>query len=314
MSARLPAWTEVSVVVPLGWSELVAEALALGPCTSVAFGAPSLGSEPAPRGSDYVRTFVPESEDTPALRARLELALAGLAEATGAEELAGLAPRFRRLPPEDYASSWRKSWRPFRVGRLAVVSSDWSGTPRASDRVLRLEPGGAFGTGRHPTTRACLRFLQDWPLDGARVVDAGTGSGLLAVAAVMHGAREAFGFDVDPHAIPYADALAADNGVAERCRFAAGDVSCLAREEEPFDALFANLYADLILAHAAELARALRPGGRFAVSGCVQKRRGEVERALERVGLAVTGRATRGRWDAFEGVRTVPGQMFSAPV
>jgi ribosomal protein L11 methyltransferase len=303
MSKRPPAWIEVSVVAPLGWCELVAEALALGPCTSVAFGATSLGSETAPEGWEHVRTFVPEVADTTELRARLTAALAALAERTGAEELAGLAPRFQRLPPEDYANSWRKSWRPFRVGDLAVVSPDWRGTLRARDRVLRLEPGGAFGTGRHPTTRACLRFLQGWPLADARVLDAGTGSGVLAVAALLWGAREAFGFDVDPHAVPYAEALALDNGVAARCRFAAAGMECLAREREPFDALFANLYADLILAHAGLLARALRPGARFAVSGCVRARRAEVEAALEAAGLEVRARAERGRWDAFAGRR-----------
>lgn len=297
------AWTEVLVLAPLGWSELVAESLALGPCTSVAFGAPSLGSESPPEGFDYVRTFVPESQDTPALRAGLTRALSGLAELTGAAELVGLAPRFRRLPPEDYANSWRKSWKPFRVGDLAVVSPDWPGVPRASDRVLRLQPGGAFGTGRHPTTRACLRFLQGWPLAGARVLDAGTGSGVLAVAALLWGAREALGFDVDPHAVPYARDLAEENGVADRCRFEAAGMERLAGERESFDALFANLYADLILAHAPALARALRPRGRFAVSGCVRARRAEVEGALSAAGLEVRARAERGRWDAFEGLR-----------
>jgi ribosomal protein L11 methyltransferase len=297
------AWTEVLVLAPLGWSELVAEALALGPCTSVAFGAPSLGSEEPPEGHDFVRTFLPESADTPQLRARLERALGGLAERTGAAELAGLAPRFRRLPPEDYANSWRKSWKPFRVGDLAVVSPEWAGVPRERDRLLRLQPGGAFGTGRHPTTRACLRFLQAWPLAGARVLDAGTGSGVLAVAALLWGAREAFGFDVDPHAVPYANALALDNGVAARCRFEAAGMECLEREREPFDALFANLYADLILAHAGLLAGALRPGARFAVSGCVRARRAEVEAALDAAGLEVRARAERGRWDAFAGRR-----------
>lgn len=296
-------WVEVLVLAPQGWTELVAEALALGPCTSVAFGAPSLASEPAPEGWEYVRTFVPERDDTPDLRARVGAALSALADATGADELAGLAPRFRRLPPEDYANSWRKSWKPFRVGDLAVVSPEWSGAPRARDRLLRLQPGGAFGTGRHPTTRACLRFLQDWPLAGARVLDAGTGSGVLAVAAALWGAREALGFDVDPNAVPYARALAEDNGVAARCRFVAAGMECLAAEREPFDALFANLYADLILAHAGELARALRPGARFAVSGCVSARRAEVEAALAGAGLSVCARAERGRWDAFEGVR-----------
>jgi ribosomal protein L11 methyltransferase len=297
------AWTEVLVLAPSGWCELVAETLALGPCTSVAFGAPSLGSDEAPDGLEYVRTFLPESEDTPALREGLELALARLAARTGAEELAGLRPRFRRLPPEDYAQSWRKSWKPFRVGDLAVVPPAWAGVARASDRLLRFLPGGAFGTGRHPTTRACLRFLQGWPLSGARVLDAGTGSGILAVAALSWGAREAVGFDVDPHALPYARALAEDNGVARRCRFVAAGMECLEDEREPFDALFANLYADLVVEHAAALARALRAGGRFAVSGCVRARRGEVEAALARAGLEVGARAERGRWDAYEGVR-----------
>lgn len=297
------AWTEVLVLAPSGWCELVAEALALGPCTSVAFGAPSLGSEEAPDGYEYVRTFVPESQDTPLLREGLARVLAELAGRTGAEELAGLQARYRRLPPEDYANSWRKSWKPFRVGDLAVVSHDWAGVPRASDRLLRFQPGGAFGTGRHPTTRACLRFLQRWPLSGARVLDAGTGSGILAVAALLWGAREALGFDVDPNALPYARALAEDHGVAARCRFVAAGMECLESEREPFDALFANLYADLLVEHAAALSRALRGGGRFAVSGCVRARRAEVESALARAGLEVRGRAERGRWDAFEGVR-----------
>jgi ribosomal protein L11 methyltransferase len=297
------AWTEILVLAPEGWLELVAGTLAVGPCTSVAFGAPSLGSDSAPDGWDYVRTFVSELEDSHELRARLVAALAALAASTGAPELAGLAPRFRRLPPEDYANSWRKSWRPFRVGDLAVVSPEWSGALRPRDRVLRLQPGGAFGTGRHPTTRACLRFLQGWPLEGARVLDAGTGSGVLAVAALLWGAQEAFGFDVDPNALPYARALAEDNGVASRARFAAAGMECLSREREPFDALCANLYADLILAHAGLLARALRPGARFAVSGCVRARRGEVESALGAAGLEVRARAERGRWDAFEGLR-----------
>jgi ribosomal protein L11 methyltransferase len=296
-------WTEVLVLAPAGWSELVAGALALGPCTSVAFGAASLGSEPPAAGWEYVRTYVAQPDDTPDLRARVTQALAGLAERTGAAELADLRPRFRNLPPEDYALSWRKSWKPFRVGALAVVGREGWGRARPGERRLVLEPGGAFGTGRHPTTRACLRFLQDWPLAGARVLDAGCGSGILAVAAALCGAREAVGFDSDPHALPYARELAAENGVAQRCRFEVGGFELLPALGAPFDGLCANLYADLIEAHARDLARALRAGGRFAVSGCVRDKRASVESALEAAGLRVEQRRTRGRWDAFAGRR-----------
>lgn len=296
-------WTEVLVLAPEAWGELVAEALAVGPCTSVAFGAPSLGTEPAPDGWEYVRTYVAAPDDTPRLRRSIEAALARLAEATGADELAGLRPRFRPLPPEDWATSWRKAWRPFRVGRLAVVEPERTRALRAGDVRLALEPGGAFGTGRHPTTRACLRFLQTWPLADARVLDAGCGSGILAVAAALLGAREAAGFDLDPHALPYAEALAAENAAGPRCRFAAGGFEVVERLAPPFDFVLANLYADLIEAHAADLAAALGPGGRFAVSGCVRDKRGRVEAALAAAGLRVDHRLTRGRWDAFEGRR-----------
>ncbi len=297
------AWTEVLVLAPEGWCELVAGALALGPCTSVAFGAPSLGSESAPLGWDYVRTFVPEGEDTPELRAALERQLAGLSERTGAGELAGLRPRFRRLPPEDFASSWRKSWRPFRAGRLAVVPRAWPGALRAGDVRMVLEPGGAFGTGRHATTRACLRLLQALPLAGARVLDAGCGSGILAVAAVLLGAREAAGFDIDPHAIPYAEDLARDNQASSRCRFVAGGFESLPALAPPFDVLLANLYSDLIEAHAGDLAAALRSGGVFVLSGWTRDKRPRIEAALASAGLRMEEQRLRGRWDACMGRR-----------
>jgi ribosomal protein L11 methyltransferase len=166
---------------------------------------------------------------------------------------------------------------------------------------MALEPGGAFGTGRHPTTRACLRFLQAESLENARVLDAGCGSGILAVAAVLLGARSAAGFDVDPHAIPYALALASQNGVAERCQFLAAGFECLASLRTPFDVVVANLYADLIVEHAHALAGALRPGGRFAVSGVLSEKRASVLEALESAGLRVEAIAERGRWDAYAG-------------
>jgi ribosomal protein L11 methyltransferase len=300
------AWIEVLVTAPLGWGELVAEALALGPCTSVAFGAPSLGSDPPSDGWEYVRTYFPEAQDSPELRFRLERELAALAERTGAAELASVGVRFRRLPPEDFASSWRKSWKPFRVGRLAVLPPEVRRAPRTTDVRLALEPGGAFGTGRHPTTRACLRFLQEMPLKGARALDAGCGSGILAVAAVLLGTRSAAGFDIDPHAIPYAEGLASENGVAECCRFAAGGFESVSSLGPPFDVVLANLYADLIEEHAAALAAALRSGGHFAVSGVLSEKRAGVVRALEGVGLRVEAVRTRGRWDAYAGRSTGP--------
>lgn len=298
-----PAWTEIRVLAPEGWCELVAEALALTPCSSVALGRPSLGTpEPAP-GFEYVRSFVLRELDTSELRATVERSLAGLAEATGAPELAGIRPSFHELPPEDYANSWRKSWKPFRVAGFAVVTPDDARVLRAGDTRLALIPGGAFGTGRHPTTRGCLRAIRERLRPGQRVLDAGCGNGVLAVASALLGARAALGFDLDPAAIPYARALAADNDVEARLEWRVGGFDCLGPDDLAFDGFCANLFADLIQAHAGDLAGRLVVGGWFAISGCRSDYRPATLRALDAAGLEVEQRRTRGRWDTYVGRR-----------
>jgi ribosomal protein L11 methyltransferase len=298
-----PAWNEVRVLVPLGWHELVAETLALGPCTSVVIGRPSLGTDEVPEGFDWVRTFVIETDDTPELRARIGRELSALAERTGAEELAALVPEFKRLPPEDWASSWQKTWKPMRVGRLCIVRPGTGALPRADDVRLELEPGGAFGTGRHATTRTCLRVLQERPLEGARVLDAGSGSGILSVAAALLGARRVIGFDLDPNALPYALELARANAVTGRCDLRVAGFELLAAERGPFDVVIANIYSDVIQGHARDLAERMAHGGWFVFSGCPQPHAAETRRAVEAAGLVVEEERVRGRWHTLAGRR-----------
>jgi ribosomal protein L11 methyltransferase len=298
----VPRWVEVRVLAPRGWCELVAETLAIGPCTSVAFGRPSLATDAAPQGWDFVRTCVPSRDDTPELRARIGSALARLSEATGAGELAGLAPEFKPLPPEDYATSWKKSWKAFRVGRLCVIAPWSTARPRASDLVMRLEPGGAFGSGRHATTRTCLRLVVERIRGGERVLDAGSGSGILGVAAALCGAREVFGFDLDPNAEPHAVELAEQNGVADRCRFVTAGCEVLG-DGAAFDVVLANIYADIIQENAADLRAALARGGWFAFRGCPVHHVDATRAAIESAGLVVEVERVRGRWLTFVGRR-----------
>lgn len=294
-------WTEARVLVPAGWQELVAEHLCTGPCTSAAFGRSSLAADPVPDGFDLVRVFLPDHEDDAATRASIEASLTDLAARTGADELAGLAVEWRELPPEDYANSWKKSWKPFRVGRLCLLPP-WDDRAVA-DRELRLtiEPGAAFGSGRHATTRTCLRALSQRVRGGERVLDAGSGSGVLSVASALLGARSALGFDIDPNSTRIASALAADNGVADRCEFRGGDFSVLADDESGFDVVLANIYSDVVQAHAGDLARRLAPGGWFAFSGCPDRHAAPTRAAIEAAGLRVTEERPRGRWYTFLG-------------
>ncbi len=295
------AWTEVRVLVPIGWQELVADRLCHEACTSAAFGRPNLVVDAAPEGFDFVRTFLADSEDTPELRAEIERSLASLATDTGMEELKGLEVLFKSLPPEDYSTSWRKTWKPFRVGKLAVIP-DWSDLePRADDIRLTLEPGGAFGSGRHVTTRTCLMELQDRLVPGTRVLDAGSGSGILSVAAVLLGAKSALGFDVDKYAHAYASDLARDNGTEDGCEFRTGGFEALTEADGRFDVVLGNIYSDVIQKHAVDLAARLDPNGWFAFSGCPAHHRDETLAAIKAAGFEVERLIQKGRWVTFSG-------------
>ncbi len=289
------------VLAPAGWAELVAEALCVEPCTTIAFGRSSLAAEPAPEGFDLVRTCYLARHDSPALRAEIVSRITALAGLADAPELAELRVQFRDLPAEDYASSWKKTWKPFRVGRLCVVRPDGVQRLRADDVRLVLEPGGAFGTGRHATTRMCLALVQQHVRTGARIVDAGSGSGILSVAAVVFGARAALGFDVDPNALVYARELAAMNGVQDRCEFVTAGFEALANHKSEFDAAIANIYSDVIQEHASTLCRALAPGGWFAFSGCPVQHVEKTSAAIRAAGLAIDDVLVRGRWHTYFG-------------
>jgi len=289
-----PGWTEVRVVVPAGWHELVAGALADGPCTSI-----SVEQE---GDQEVVQSYLCSTEDTAERRGQLASALAALARTD--PELAGLVPTFRALPPEDYAESWKDSWRAFRVGRRLVVAPPWwEGRLRPGELRLELEAGGSFGSGRHPTTRACLRALLARVRGGERVLDAGCGNGVLGVTAALLGADEVLGFDLDPASPAYGAALAAANGVAERCSFRQGDFEVLGPSDTGFDGLAANIYADVLQARALDLAGRLRPGGWFVFSGVAREHGDATSSAITAAGLTTQERHRRGRWLTFIGTR-----------
>ncbi len=298
-----PEWVEVLVAVPQGWSELVAAELGQAPCTSVAFGAPSLGTDPAPPGHEYLRTFLSADDDGPAARRELQERVTRLATTTQAEELAGLELRYRRLPPEDYANSWKKTWKPFRLGRVAVVPPGWNGTTKPGDVRLWLEPGGAFGTGRHPTTRACLRTTQERVAPGTSVLDAGCGSGILSAAAALLGAGRVLAFDIDANSVRYAQALLDENDIRTGVELRTGGFEVLTAADGSFDLVLANIYSDIIRQHAGDLRDRIAPGGSFAFSGCPAHHAAPTEAAVRATGLTIEEVRQRGRWVTFIGRR-----------
>jgi len=291
------AWTEVRVLVPAGWEELVAGVLAGAECLGAREGSSSPHPPELPPGLSLVRSHYRSAKDTPERREEIGRALTALAELD--EELSSLELSFRELPPEDYAKSWKKVWHPFRCGRLAVVAPWTEAELRSDDVRMELEPGGVFGTGRHAPTRMILRFLQERLIGGERVLDCGSGTGILAVAARLFGAKEVAGFDLDEGSAEVARDLAARNGVADGATFLEGDFDCLEELQPPYEVVLANLYSDLLVSHAAQLEASLAPGGWLCVSGLNATREGAVREALAAAGLSVIDRRARGVWRAL---------------
>lgn len=193
----------------------------------------------------------------------------------------------RFVAEEDWANAWREHFHPVRIGRRLVVAPTWEPfQPRLGELVLRLDPGMAFGTGTHPSTVLCLRALEDGVAAGASVLDVGTGSGILAVAAALLGAASVTALDIDPLAVRVARQNATANGVADRVHVHYAELrDLLASGLPPMDFCTANLTADVLVGLAADLAAALRPEGRLVASGLVGGGVPEVQAALRQAGL-----------------------------
>ncbi len=179
----------------------------------------------------------------------------------------------------DWANEWRENFPPLEIGRFLIVPS-WEDAPQSDKIAIELDPGLAFGTGQHPTTRMCLELLGDLNLDGQKLLDVGCGSGILSIAAAKLGA-DVVGSDLDEWCIAATNENAAKNGVAIDAKLAA-DLKWVA---QPFPFVVANLMSDLLIRLAPELARVTATAGTLVVSGISAPRADEVEAALNGAGF-----------------------------
>ncbi len=297
-------WVEVRVTVAGRDAERVAEALGGiapgGAAIEHSFhsGGEGAGFSPATAaGAAEVRAWLPAPEEAGAERdalAAVAAALAPLALDPAPEPEAAL------VEPPDWAREWRRFYRPVRAGRF-VICPPWERAPAGrGDVAVVIDPGRAFGTGHHESTRLCLRALGSQLVPGSRVLDLGTGSGILAVAAARLGAASVRALDVDPEAVAVARESARRNGVAARVVAAAGSLG----REWPWagsgrgaaDLLLANLSRPLLESLAPEIARALRPGGVLVASGYLAREAASVGEVLAASGLRALRVESEGEW------------------
>ncbi len=297
MERESRVWLEVTVTVDGEAAEAVADLL-----SQYAPGGVALETGPAgfPNGPITVRAYLPPHLDTPQVRRRIEEGLWHLGQISPIP-----SPTFRPIREEDWAEAWKTHFHPLRVGRRLLIKPTWQEAEVTSEEVvIELDPGMAFGTGLHPTTRLCLEFLEERLRPGATVLDLGTGSGILAIAAARLGAASVLAVDTDPLAVRIARQNVEINGVADVVSVRLGS---LAEAGDRYDLVLVNIVARVIIGMArAGLSRRLKPGGDLVVTGIVQGQEGEVAQALQQGGISLVEKRRSGDWVALIGKRSFP--------
>ncbi|MCL4508613.1 MAG: 50S ribosomal protein L11 methyltransferase [Chloroflexi bacterium] len=214
-------------------------------------------------------------------------------------------PAFREVTEEDWANAWKQHYHAQRIGEHLIVVPSWEDFEGDSgDKIIRLDPGGAFGTGLHPTTRLALRLLEHAAVTGSHVLDAGAGSGILAIAAALLGADRVTAVDVSDVAVEVARQNVAANHLSDRIQVEVGSVAVGVRAGGGrFSVVVANIIARVLLELADDLVEALPPGGTLILSGIIDSAELEVLIGFAARGLDPVERLQEGEWRAIKFVR-----------
>lgn len=250
-----------------------------------------------------IRLYIPHDAQAPEQIAQLKSELEVFRAQNPDTDLGSLEVSLQNLQEEDWEESWKQYYQPIPIGEKLLIVPQWLSPENPEHRIpVVLDPGMIFGTGAHASTQMCLRALEQTIHGGERVIDLGSGSGILSIAALLLGAQEATGVDIDPKAEDIARENAALNGLtAPKFRAVTGNVigdkaMMESLSEGGYDVVLANIVADVIIPLSAVVPHFLRPDGVFICSGILNTRLPEVERAIEATGLTITQREMQEDW------------------
>lgn len=294
-------WLEVSVEVDPEVAEAVAEVLSRYAHRGVVIESGPNGWHTPPV---VVRGYLPADKDLWSQKKRIQEGLWHLGQIQPIPD-----PSFRPVFEEDWAEAWKSQLKVLRIGNRLVIRPTWLDyDAQPGDVVIQLDPGMAFGTGLHPTTQLCLSALEEFVQPGMEVLDLGTGSGILAIAAAKLGAKRVLALDSDQQAVRVARANVVDNDVDGLVSVRQGSLSDVSGT---FDVVVVNILARVIVEMAdAGLSERLQPDGVLVTAGIIADKSADVAAAFERGGLALIDRRQRGDWISLLARRASGGHYF----
>lgn len=300
-------WIEVNVAVTHEAVEAVADMLTSIGSKGVAIEDPQLINDLRNSGT-WELCDIPEQENTEVVTVsayyaddeKLEKRLAEIDEQLALiEERIGKYrfgnTRFRKVSEQDWANEWKQYFHVTHVGKSLVIKPSWEKyAPEEGEHVIEIDPGMAFGTGTHHTTNMMMERLEKVITPDSTVFDVGTGSGILAIAAAMLGAKSVKAVDIDGVAVRVAKENVADNGLSEQIEVREGDL--LHGTEGKADVIIANIIADIVIMLLQDIPQKLNDDGVLLASGIIEERMPDVEAAAQAQGLYVDAVDHRGGW------------------
>lgn len=229
---------------------------------------------------------------------QIKASLEGLREINKGIDLGRLAIEVGNVNEEDWSTAWKKYYHPTKIGQRLVVVPCWEDyTLKDGEVRVTLDPGMAFGTGTHETTRLCMQLLEEVVKPNTSMLDIGTGSGILAITALLLGAKAAVGVDIDELSVKIAQENADLNHVGEQIKLVCGDLTD--KISGRYDVLCANIVADVIIRLSRDIKQFMHENSVLLVSGIIDERCDEVVEALESQGLALEQSVTENGWVAM---------------
>lgn len=303
------SWTEIVIEIALDQAESLSDTL-------MELGALSVSVEDADEGTEAEQPLFGEPGMEPAKRAWEHSRVVALLEdgtdhlallAAAAGEIGIAVPPFtlRKVEEQDWVRLTQSQFEPIHIGKNIWVVPSWHEAPDPDGLILELDPGLAFGTGSHPTTRLCMEWLEAHPSNGGTVLDYGCGSGILAMVAQKTGAGEVIGVDIDPQAIESAQ----DNAQRNHCQIAfyVPDTFAEVASGRRFDIVVANILSNPLMVMAPLLSSRVAAGGSLVLSGVLARQADEVIAAYAPF-ITLSVWAELDDWVALAGQLAAPAQ------